>query len=154
MNHKPSSHTMLVVNMVLDLPSAKNRRLIVVSMLALAAALFSIAVVVYLRSPRNTDLPVAIQSVEPQADSNVLLQSAVSVDLAVGYTAELEINGVAIPEEELFRTEALNKLSYQPSDGRVLDRLRPDQNCVRVFYWLIAAGPDDQQTYTWCFDAG
>lgn len=153
MNPSRIRRTLVCMSTMLDLPSARNRRLIVVSMLALAAAVFSIAVVVYLRSPRNTDLPAAIQSVEPLPGSNVLSQSDVAVDLAVGYTAELEINGVAIPEGQLFRTEALNKLSYEPRDGKIVDKLRPDQNCVRVFYWLIASGPSEKQTYTWCFDA-
>jgi len=83
----------------------------------------------------------------------VLSQTDVEVDLAVGYTAELEINGVTIPEDQLFRVAALNQLSYQPRDGKSVPKLLPDQNCVRVFYWLIASGPDDRQSYTWCFDA-
>lgn len=122
-------------------------------MLAVAAALATIAVFVYRSNPRSTDLPVAIQSVLPEAGSNVLSQSDVEVDLAVGYTAELEINGILIPEDQLFRVEALNKLSYQPRAGKIVTKLLPDQNCVRVFYWLIAQGPDSTQSYTWCFDA-
>ncbi len=138
---------------MVDLPSAKTRRLIILSMLATAAALFAIAVFVYVGNPRSTDLPVAIQSVGPEPGSNVLSQTDVTVDLAVGYTAELEINGIKIPEEELFRVEALNSLRYEPQEGKVVPRLLPDQNCVRVFYWLIAQGASDNTSYTWCFDA-
>lgn len=122
-------------------------------MLSLAAALFAVAVVVYQGNPRTTDLPVAIQAVGPEPDSNVLSQTDVFVDLAVGYTAELEINGIKIPEADLFRVEALNQLSYEPRDGKIVPRLLPDQNCVRVFYWLIAQGPADTTSFTWCFDA-
>lgn len=136
-----------------DLPSAKKRRLIVISLLALAAALMAVAVTVYLGNPSSTDLPVAIQSVAPEPGSNVLSQSDVEVDLAVGYTADLEINGVPIPEEELFRVEALNSLRYEPGVGKVIPQLLPDSNCVRVSYWLIAQGPQDSTIYTWCFDA-
>lgn len=134
-------------------PTARNRRLIVIGLLALAAALLAIAIAVYRGNPSSTDLPVAIQSVLPVPGSNVLSQTDVTVDLAVGYTADLEINGVPIPEEQLFRVEALNQLSYEPREGKIVPRLLPDQNCVRVFYWLIAQGPDDRATYTWCFDA-
>jgi hypothetical protein len=122
-------------------------------MLALAAALFAIAVVIDRGNPGSTDLPVAIQEISPQAGSNVLSQSDVVVDLAVGYTAELEINGITIPEEQLFRVDGLNRLSFEPRPGKIIEGLRPDQNCVRVFYWLIAQGPSDQQVYDWCFDA-
>lgn len=122
-------------------------------MLTLAAVLFGIAVVVYQGNPRSTDLPVAIQAVLPEPESNVLSQTDVSVDLAVGYTAELEINGVMIPEEQLFRVEALNQLSYEPRENKIVPRLLPDRNCVRVIYWLIAQGDEDSRTFTWCFDA-
>jgi len=106
-----------------DLPSAKTRRLIIVSALALAAILSVIAVLIYQSNPATTDLPVAIQAVEPEAGSNVLSQSDVLVDLAVGYTAEIDINGVEIPESQLFRVQALNSLSYQPREGKVVPRL-------------------------------
>lgn len=122
-------------------------------MLALAAALFAVAVVVYQGNPRSTDLPVAIQAVGPEPSSNVLSQTDVFVDLAVGYTAELEINGILIPEADLFRVEALNQLSYEPREGKIVPRLLPDQNCVRVFYWLIAQGREGETSFTWCFDA-
>lgn len=136
-----------------DLPNARTRRLVIVSMLALAAALLAIAIAVYQSNPSSTDLPVAIQAVEPEPGSNVLSQSDVTVDLAVGYTAELVINGIPIPEEQLFRVEALNQLSYEPRAGMVIPQLLPDSNCVTVTYWLIAQGPEDTNDYTWCFDA-
>ena len=100
-------------------------------MLAAAAALFTIAVVVYQGSPRSTDLPVAIQAVGPEPGSNVLSQTDIFVDLAVGYTADIDINGIKIPEAELFRVQGLNQLSYKPREGNTVPRLRPDQNCVR-----------------------
>ena len=120
-------------------------------MLTAAAALFAIAVLVDRGNPRSTDLPVAIQAVEPAPFSNVLSQSAIKVDMAVGYSAEIDINGIVIPEDELRRVEGLNQLSFQPGVGQTLTSLRADENCVRVFYWLIAR-PEDRTQYTWCFD--
>ena len=111
------------------------------------------AIIAFPGDGTGTELPVAIQEVVPSPGSNVLSQTDVEVDLAVGYTAEIDINGVEIPEDQLFRVDALNKLSYQPGAGKVVPRLLPDQNCVRVFYWLIATGDQDRQSYTWCFDA-
>ncbi len=122
-------------------------------MLALAAVLFAIAVVIDRGNPSSSDLPVAIQSISPVAGSNVLSQTDVTVDLAIGYTAILEINGFEIPEDQLFRIEALNQLSYRPDEGKIVPQLRADQNCVRITYWLIAQGPTDSNLYDWCFDA-
>jgi len=136
-----------------DLPSARTNRLIIIGALALAAALFGTAVVVYLGNPRTTDLPVAIQEVSPVAQSTALLQSDVVVDLAAGYTAEIDINGVPIPEDEITEVLALNQLRFSPGAGQTLERLFTEQNCVRVNYWLIVQGPQSAQTYTWCFDA-
>ena len=137
----------------MDLPSARTNRLIIIGALALAAALFGTAVVVYLGNPRTTDLPVAIQEVSPVAQSTVVLQSDVVVDLAAGYTAEIDINGVPIPADEINEALALNQLRFSPGAGKTLERLFTEQNCVRVNYWLIVQGPQSAQTYTWCFDA-
>ena len=114
-------------------------------MLATAAALFAIAVFVYVGNPRSTDLPVAIQSVGPEPGSNVLSQTDVTVDLAVGYTAELEINGIKIPEEELFRVQALNSLRYEPQEGKVVAPVAPrSELCPRV---LLADCPGSQRQH-------
>ena len=135
------------------LPTAKTRRLIILGLLSVAAVLFGIAVILTRANPSSLDLPVAIQAVSPEAGSNVLSQTTIEVDLAVGYTAELEVNGLTIPENELFRIEALNQLSFRPGVNQSVTNLLPDQNCIRVFYWLIAEGPLDQEQFTWCFDA-
>jgi len=134
-------------------PSIRTRRLIVIGGLAVAAALLAIAIIVYIGNPRTTDLPVAIQAVSPEPGTNVLLQNAVVVDLAVGYTAEIDINGVPIPATEINEAAALNQLRFQPGEGKALSRLFADQNCVRATYWLIAQGPESSQTFTWCFFA-
>lgn len=137
----------------MSLPSAKTRRLILISLLAGAAALFAVAVLIHRSNPGSASLPTAIQDIAPAAGSNVLSQTDVLVDLAVGYTAEIRINGFTIPETQLFRVEGLNSLRYEPRPGKIIEGLRADQNCVDVEYWLIAQGPETAQTYSWCFDA-
>jgi len=123
------------------------------AMLTAAASLMAIAVIVYRNNPSPNGLPVAIQSVSPEPGTNVLSQSDILVDLAVGYTAELEINGFDIPETEVRRVAGLNQVGYAPRPGGTVEQLRADQNCVRVFYWLIAQGPETKSIYDWCFDA-
>lgn len=122
-------------------------------MVGVAAILMGIAIVIYLGNPRSTDLPIAIQSVSPTAGSTVVLQSDVVVDLAAGYTASIDINGVPIPPEEVVEAAALNQIRFSPGPGKVRERLFTEQNCVRVTYWLIAEGPDSPQQYSWCFNA-
>lgn len=143
----------MVIDKLTGLPSPRARRAIIIAAITLAACLAAVAVVVHRSNPGPNSLPVAIQAVEPIAGSTVLAQSSVVVDLAVGYTAEIDINGEPIPEEQLARADALNLIRYSPAPGKVLERLATRQNCVRVHYWLIAQGPESKTTYTWCFDA-
>ena len=115
--------------------------------------LFGIAVILTISNPSTLDLPVGITSVEPTPGSNVLSQSNIVVDLASGYTADLTVNGVEIPEGELFRVQGLNQLTFRPGIGQAFEQLLPDRNCVQLEYWIIAQGPEDSLTYDWCFDA-
>lgn len=121
--------------------------------LAIAAALFAAAVVIYRDTPRPSSLPVAIQSVSPESGDSVLRQENITVDLAVGYTGELVVNGVPIPEEQLFRAEALNTMTFEPGVDKVIGTLLADQNCMRVRYWLIAGSEADARVYDWCFES-
>lgn len=137
----------------MDAPTPQVRRLVIIGGLALALAFFAAAVLVYVNSPDPNGLPVAIQSVSPEPGDEVLRQADVTVDLAVGYTAELMINGIPIPESELFRVPALNQLTYGPSQLNTIQTLLADRNCATVRYWLIAGSEADAASFDWCFDA-
>lgn len=134
------------------LPVPKIRRLVILGLLATAAALFAIVVIVERGKPENNGLPIAIQSVSPAQGDEVLSQVDIVVDLATGYTGELELNGMAIPEAELQRVDGLNLFSYRPGPGKQVETLLPDQNCARVTAWQISSGPEQTQIYTWCFN--
>jgi len=129
------------------------RRLVIIGGLALAAAFFAGAVLIYQNNPDPNGLPVAIQSVSPAPNDEVLRQADITVDLAVGYTAELMINGISIPESELFRVPALNQVTYEPGSLKTIQTLLPDRNCATITYWLIAGNRADNNTFDWCFTA-
>lgn len=94
-----------------------------------------------------------IEGVFPNNNDEVLAQSTVSIDLIQGYTAELTINGVKIPEAELRRVDALSQVEFQPGEGKTLERLAPDLNCVNALYWPVAQGRSQARSYRWCFTA-
>lgn len=94
-----------------------------------------------------------IEGVFPQVNDEVLAQSTVSIDLIPGYTAELTINGVKIPEAELRRIDALSSIEFQPGEGKVIERLSPDLNCVNALYWPLDQGRSQARSYRWCFNA-
>lgn len=104
----------------------------------------------------NTEPPTIDQVVEelfPGAGDEVLSQNTVGIDLVDGYTAELTINGTAIPESQLRRVEALNQVTFRPDEGKVINKLRADQNCATALYWPLAQGRAAARSYTWCFTA-
>ena len=97
----------------------------------------------------------------------MLRQSKVGIDLAPGHAAELEINGVPIPPDQVnvFRDEAdpeasseqqggfdstLNRFEYQPLEGRAVPELKGDENCVVATFWPLS-DPGDTETVEWCF---
>ena len=110
-----------------------------------------------------------IESLLPEPDSEVLRQSFVGIDLISGYEAELTINGVPIPPDEINvlrdlenpRESAetsgsfgstLNRFLYQPLEGRSVPELLGDRNCGSAVYWPLS-DPEKRQRIDWCFTA-
>ena len=108
-----------------------------------------------------------IEELIPAPGSEVLRQSKVGIDLAPGHTAELVLNGVPIPLDQVnvFRDETdpevsseqqggfdstLNRFEYQPLEGRAVPELKGDENCVVATFWPLS-DPDDVDTVEWCF---
>jgi hypothetical protein len=121
----------------------------------------------------TTDIRVegnpAIEALFPEPDAEVLRQTSVGIDLIAGYEAELTINGVAIPLDEInvlrdldnpresAQTsgtfgDTLNRFLYQPLEGRSVPELQGDSNCVVAVYWPLA-DPSDRKSIEWCFTA-
>jgi hypothetical protein len=139
--------------------------------LLLGVSIFVIAFVV-----ANTDdtLPPeianpAIDSLTPLPGAEVLRQSQVGVDLISGYAAELVINGVPIPPDQvnILRDpnssdntgtnpqpgrfdQTINRFLYQPLEGRVVPALKGDENCVIAAFWPIS-DPTAIESVEWCF---
>tara|TARA_X000000368_G_scaffold27981_2_gene21092 strand:- start:10536 stop:11021 length:486 start_codon:yes stop_codon:yes gene_type:complete len=110
-----------------------------------------------------------IEALFPEPDAEVLRQTSIGIDLITGYEAELTINGVPIPPDQINvlrdlenpRESAqtsgtfgstLNKFSYQPLEGRAVPELQGDRNCVVAVYWPLS-DPTDRASIEWCFTA-
>tara|TARA_B100000686_G_C16784654_1_gene974390 strand:- start:2486 stop:2977 length:492 start_codon:yes stop_codon:yes gene_type:complete len=110
-----------------------------------------------------------IESLTPEPDTEVLRQSLVGIDLISGYEAELTINGIPIPPDQINilrdvdnpRESAessgsfgstLNRFLYQPLEGRAVPELLGDRNCVTAEYWPLA-DPENKKKIEWCFTA-
>ncbi|MCZ7631056.1 MAG: hypothetical protein M5U19_19320 [Microthrixaceae bacterium] len=91
----------------------------------------------------------------PASGDEVLSQSEVGVDLAVGYDAYLIVNGTEIRSEAdgLVSDPGLGLVRFQPGEGKPVESLAPEKNCVIAMVWPQADGRDAAEPVSWCFTA-
>lgn len=146
-----------------------GRRFLVPLGIAAGVVIFILGFVV---ADTNTDDDVifndpAIEALLPVPGSEVLRQSQVGIDLISGFDAELVINGVPIPRDQVnvlrnsenpdesaeqpgVFAETINRFLYQPLEGRAVPELKGDENCVVATFWPLS-DPTDVRTTSWCF---
>lgn len=95
----------------------------------------------------------AVDELIPPRNAEVLSQETVGIDLGAGYDARLTINGVDIPPGQIRHLPNLNRFTFRPDQGKAIESLRAEQNCVLVAYWRLEVGPADADTISWCFSA-
>jgi hypothetical protein len=133
---------------------------VIVSALAVAGVLL---VWVYNNSAVGSDnasRPAGVERYIPEAGSDVLTQSAVGVDVAEGYDADLEINGVRISNvtedpngDGLMKNLSIGLIQYTPGPGKTIEKLEPTKNCIVAHVWRIIVGRSTSKPASWCFDA-
>lgn len=94
-----------------------------------------------------------IVELQPAEDSSVLRQSRLGIVLIPGWDADLRVNGVAIPRDQLNRNLDLGEIMFQPGEGRAVETLPPGNNCISATYWQLATGPEQSFVRSWCFNA-
>lgn len=122
---------------------------LVVLLLVTATAIYAIAKVSGRDSARS--MSSAIERVIPTEGDKILQQDPVGIDLVAGYDAELQLNGIQIPEDELDRTPQLDLIEFTPAPGKSVEQYKPGQNCALVTYWPLAQGREQYSTFSWCF---
>lgn len=94
-----------------------------------------------------------IAQLVPGPGDKVLLQNKVGVVVEPGWDASVVINGTAIPPSQIDEPLNPGEVLFQPSPGKVIEQLLPDQNCATVEVWRQSDGPQAATTRTWCFRA-
>jgi hypothetical protein len=118
------------------------------------ALVIGLAVVALIEVTSSDPRPVGTGPIEqliPAPDDQVLQQATVGIDLEAGYEAGLSVNGIAIPPAQLDVTDGLNRVEFQPGQGKIIRNLEAGQNCVVATYWRTATGPADSSSRSWCF---
>jgi hypothetical protein len=130
----------------------RRYRIIYISLgLALAAV---VAFGVAFGSPDRpgTGRPDQVEGVSPEPGETALRQTRIEVDLAAGYALELYVDGLRIPDEELFVVEGTGVYSWQPGPDQIIDALSPGQHQVMI-RWRTLTGLPDEGEYSWTFRA-
>jgi hypothetical protein len=109
-------------------------------------------------------LPEGIEEVLPECNTSVLGQTQVGVRVSEGWAAELTLNGVPIPLDQVTSggqtpDDAVDNplgvaqtsfLFLPPVDGELA--LQP-RNTMTVSYWPLTEGMDAARSYSWFFNA-
>jgi hypothetical protein len=79
--------------------------------------------------PTQADL---VEQLIPSEGSEQLSQVQIGIDLTNGLDANLTVNGVPIPPDELQRRPELNQVFFRPGPDRAVEALEPGDNVVRA----------------------
>jgi len=131
------------------------RRVVITALLLLAGGLvwYSASVKGEPEPPSLTD--TAIEQLIPARDTpSALRQAEIGIDLAPGWDADLQINGVDIPEDEERENGSQDQVLFKPGEGKVIEALAPGVVQVTAFLWEPAKGQTHERgshTVTWSF---
>ena len=98
----------------------------------------------------NTARDAAIERFIPTEGDKMFQQSPVGLDLDAGFDANLSLNGVAIPEDQLDKTPALNLVLFTPGPDKEVEQYDQGQNCVVATFWP-QSDPALVSSRSWCF---
>lgn len=97
------------------------------------------------------ELPDPVDAVYPPPGDAVLMQSFVEVDMAVGYTVDIYVDGFLVPAEEVSFVEGTGVFRWSPSPASLyLDSWTPGEHTVRIV-WDTVAGLPDRGEFSWSF---
>lgn len=142
---------------------ARPAQLAIVTVLilgALAGIFFTGRIAVTGLDSSSENLPDSVDRLIPGSGQQVLRQSQVGIDVADGYDAYLQVNGVTISTaaEGLIK-DGTGLVQFQPgppsetAPDRPIETLNQGQNCVTAFVWDQLEGQATAEPVAWCFNA-
>jgi hypothetical protein len=123
-----------------------------VILLLLGIAFIAVVVGAVLLAPQGSpsELPSAVNRIEPGDGELVFGQPSVVLDLAPGYRAELVIDGIPIPADEVLWMAATGLHVFDPGPGKAIQGWTPGFHLIEA-QWEGAPGQPDPGNLTWTF---
>ena len=93
------------------------------------------------------------QLIPADGSPSVLRQAEIGIDLKDGWTGELSVNGVFIPEDQLRRNEPLAQVFFTPGPGKEIEQYRTGTVVVVASIWRPIDGEtrEDARQVVWRF---
>jgi hypothetical protein len=130
-----------------------------------------VGVAIALTRQDRQGLPAAIEEIDPvRAASQVPSQTQVFVDLQVGYTGVLVVDGleletinldevrgnakpgqeISLPPTTIFEP-GNSTLTFDPSPDSSISEFSQGEHLVKVIYWKLIEGRSRSRSYSWTF---
>ena len=127
-----------------------NRHRLTLTFLGLALAVVAMGAIVFAPSGTPNKVPDVLEAYSPAADSTVLRQVYVEIDLPIDYEIVLVIDGVTIPTAEISVTEETGKFRWLPDATTIIPEWTPGIHTVWV-RWDRVTGLPDPGEWIWSF---
>ncbi|HSG79186.1 MAG TPA: hypothetical protein VLD62_06385 [Acidimicrobiia bacterium] len=127
-----------------------SRYRLVYTGLGLSLAALVAVLVAFWPAGEEFALPDPLEGLFPLPGDIVVRQTAVEVDLPVGYSFELAVDGVRIPEDEIGVTEATGIRTWQPDAFSVIPGWSAGDHTVFVA-WDTTFGRPAPGSFEWTF---
>lgn len=100
----------------------------------------------------SRSLPDHVERLIPESGTEVLAQSMIGIDLEVGYTAELVLNGTTLSTSDgVLVNEELATVTFKPTSNSTIERLDPEENCVEARVRPVGDASVAPSPVFWCF---
>ncbi len=126
-------------------------RLIYVGLGLLGIAAIALGIVLSVEGD-PLELPAPLEAVSPEPGALVPPQASVSVDLPVGYTARISVDGWPIDDATFIESTGVYRWSPSPSSP-VIQEWSPGEHSVLVI-WDTYSGLPDPGSFEWIFRVG
>ncbi len=114
------------------------------------AALIALVVVLYPEGEGSV-MPEPLEEVFPLPGDAVVRQTAVEVDLPVGYDLDLYVDGFKVPEFEIGHTQSTGRWIWQPVPGASIEEWGPGEHTLLITWDRVAGGRPDPGEFEWTF---
>lgn len=131
------------------------RRVVIAGLLVLAAGMAWYSATIKGDPDDVLQTDNAVERLIPERDTpSAIRQAEIGIDLTTGYDADLQINGVDIPQDEERNNAPENQVFFAPGEGKSIEALAPGDVEVTAIIWRPIDGETRERgsrTVSWTF---